>query len=455
MDIPARQHLIRRVRAALAAPFSAPLYLCGSQSTGKQSTLEAAAGENARCVVIDCVLNHTERQLFTIIAESDSNVSDSSLLIEMLRSDPPSDNLHILVFNRAERLSPSAFPLLFRLPVLCERPDLRIVFSSRVPFSSLRYSLATGGSGPSNAHGHPVATPAVIFFTPLSRPEIVDALTMSFQRSKPTTPKQEVKIYSGFAGSVVEILYRTSNNPHHLQRVTDALFPDYMSALSHQKSPLAAFNRIRDRLTDTLSALTDDMNINMNPNSCLNSTSINGDQHQQNDKTSGLPRTARILLVAAFLGRVIAPSHDMRHFSAERTGRRAATQKAAANNAVPLERLLAIYRSIRPQGPIGENGETDLTPKSIFNMNNWHSNVTDTEEEDTSVSSAISTAALIHLSTLVALGWLSREGGGGSNPSSDISLSEPKFRCKLSHPDAVKIAGSLDMNIHDYLVFDK
>lgn len=512
MEIPPRVHMVRRVRAALAAPFSSPLYLYGPPSTGKRSTLRAAAGDRGRCVTIDCVLNHTERQLFTKIAESEQNVSDASMLIHLLRTaaaepthddiannkndnatatttDPDHDNvdintdnnLHILIFNRAERLSPAAFPLLFRLPSLCGRADIRIVFASRVPYASLRYLLISGGPGVGNAHGHPVSMPTVLFFTPLSQTEIVDALAVSFRKhnqiaAKPAHAnnnnknsnipalKEKTKIeqiYTGFAKSVVTILYRTSNNPFHLQRVTEALFPEYLTILQEHQNPIAAFNRVRDRLGDTLTALTMDFAATSNGNINNKQNDDEQQQHtnmQQDDKTTGLSRTARTLLVAAFLGRVIAPSHDVRHFSAERTGRRAAAQKTEGNNAIPLERLLAIYHAIRPQGPLIEDdgngrGGIDLTADSIFlstcYMDNCIDDDDDNEARNLSVTGAISTAALVHLSTLIALGWLSRDAS-----NNDISLSEPKYRCKLSRSDAIRIATSLDISIHDYLVFE-
>ena len=118
--------------------------------------------------------------------------------------------------------------------------------------------------------------------------------------------------------SVVDILFRTSNNPLHLQRVTDSLFPDYLSELKKNHSLLAAFNRVRDRLSNTLSSTT-----------AITLNQQQQQEHQQNEDTDKdkekmitLPKAARVLLVASFLGCVISPTHDMRHFSTERTGRR-------------------------------------------------------------------------------------------------------------------------------------
>lgn len=445
MHIPPRKQLSRRVKAALAPPFAPPLYLHGPASTGKQSTLRHVAPPGSRIVEIDCILHHTDRQLFSAIVPEAAPISDATTLLDILRdgaststNDAPTttsgapktsdaaSTKFIIIFSRAERLASSSFPastlpFIFQLPVLSDRADIRVALISRVPFSTLRH-----------AHAHPLSAPTAIFFAPLSEMEVKNALQFDMARlqspllSDATTDEiaQAQRYYDGFATAVVDILYRTTNNPHHLQRVTDSLFPEYLAALTNTKprNPIAAFNRVRDRLNNTLALLT--------PSAATISASrdsVRSKPDEWDDKTRTLPRAARVLLVSAYLGTVIAPTHDMRHFSHERTGRRAAVQKVAANNSVPLERLLAIYHAVRP--------DNDEIP---FEFN---SNVD-------GVSDAISTAALIHISTLVALGWLVRDSG--NDP-----VAEPKFRCKLSRDEAVRIAGACEMHIHDYLVFDK
>lgn len=439
MHIPPRQHLARRVQAALAPPFAPPLYLHGPASTGKQSTLRHVAPSDARIVEIDCILHHTDRRLFSAIIPEAAPISDATALLDVLRDGAPTttdgaqtttgstsytSSRFIVIFSRAERLASSSFPastlpFIFQLPILSGRSDIRVALVSRVPFSTLRH-----------AHSHPLSAPTAIFFPPLSEVEVKHALHSDVTRlqspllSNATVEEisQAQRYYDGFSAAVVDILYSSTNNPHHLQRVTDSLFPEYFSALTNSKphNPTAAFNRVRDRLNNTLSLLSP----------CAATIPASGDNvrtktDQCDDKTRTLPCVARVLLVSAYLGTVIAPTHDMRHFSRERAGRRAGTQKMAANNAVPLERLFAIYRAVRP--------DNDDEISSDF---------------DSDVSGAISTAALIHISTLVTLGWLVRDSG--NDP-----LAEPKFRCKLSRDEAVRIAGSCGMQIHDYLVFDK
>lgn len=427
MEIPPRKNLIRRLQAALAPPCAPPIYLHGPPSTAKQSTLRCAAPLGATITPIDCILNHTDRLLFSSITSSfpsspdQQSTADIPTLLNYLRSfssestttttSSSSSPRHILLFTRAERLATSSFPsstliLLFQLPVLSQRNDLRIVFSSLIPFSTLRHT-----------YSNPLPSPTSIFFPPLSQEELVTTLYISFDESDENTKK----IYKKFSASVVDILYRTSNNPLHLQRVTESLFPDYLTELMDH-SPLAAFNRVRDRLAKTLSS-TSAISLNQ--------------QQQQNENTDKdkekmitLPKAARVLLIACFLGCAIAPTHDMRHFSTERTGRRSsAVQKLNTNASVPLERLLAIYAAVLPD-------DLEL--------------ITEQEKESygsSAVSECISTAAMIHLSTLVALGWLSRDSGNVHD-----RISEPKFKCRVPRDEIMRVASSIDMNIHDYLV---
>lgn len=458
MQIPPRAHLQPRVRAALASPYGPPVYLHGPPSTGKQSTLRSISPKDATLITIDCILCHTERQLFSAMVPATPGVADASALLDALRMndntggaggggegrgkgggvgrtmDMTGGARTIFVFTRAERLASSSFPastlpLLFRLSVMCGRADIRIVLVSRVPFPSVRH-----------AHSYPLPAPAAdIYFPPLSEPEVNRAIRYDASRLVKPLPAhvnaEQAEVYfNNFAISVIQILRRSTDNPHHLQRVADALFPDYVDALTSEKqhNPMVAFNRVRDRLTDMLTTLSPAVTAvpaatangeGGKSNSCMKTTIYD-------DKTRTLPRAARVLLVSAYLATVIAPSHDMRHFSQERTGRRAAVQKSAANNSIPLERLLAIYHAVRPDDDDDDREAAEISA------------------EGAGVSAVVSTAVLVHLSTLVALGWLVRDGGG------DL-LAEPKFRCKLSRDDAVRIAGAVGMHIHDYLVFDK
>lgn len=420
MNIPPRKQLIERVSAALASPFGPPLYLHGPPSTAKQSTLRATVPTTCKFTTIDCILCHTDRLLYSaILPDADPPVTDAISLVDALSSsvEPTSTDKHVIVFTRAERLASAAFSattlsFLFQLPQVANRSDIRIVLISRVPFSAIRH-----------VHVHPLDTPDTIFFPPLTEHEIVAAIQYDARRLPHALP-EEVQglardVYPGYAKSVVNILYTSTNNPHHVQRVADELFPQYIAPFigSNAKfNAMAAFNRVRDSLTDVLKTL----------NPLVSSLEAQGIATTEDDKTSNLPRAARILLVSAYLATVIAPSQDMRHFSVERTSKKAGLQKAAANNAVPLERLLAVYAAVCPQ--------QDEMPSVTAQAH--------------SVSAVLSTAALIHLSTLVALGFLTREGGHDT-------MTEPKYRSRLNRDEAVSIANKLQLNIHDYLVFDK
>lgn len=437
MQIPPRQRFIPQVRAALMSPYSPPLYLHGPSSTAKQATLRAAAPHGASFTVIDCILHHSERLLFSAIPAADDAAAATSTapaLVAALQHAAPSalppHRQRVIIFTRAERLASASFPastlpLLFDLPSLSSRPDLRIVLISRIPFSALRH-----------AHTHPLPTPSTIFFPPLTGDEVLfmlefDPARLPMSLPAPIAPKAPA-YYHGFARSVIDILYPFTNNPHYLQRVIDLLFPEYLSPFadpSVQFNPLVAFNHVRDKLTHVLKNITP-----LLPSIAPTTTAATAAARHPDDKTHNLPRTSRILLIAAFLATVVAPTHDTRLFTPERTSRRTPNQKIAANNAVPLERLLAIYNAIRPL-----NDDDDGMPNSGDSPH---------DVESTAVSAVTSTSMLIHMSTLVDLGWLSRDGGSDS-------LSDPKFRCKLSRHEAGVLATTVGIPLEDFLVFDK
>lgn len=439
MQIPPRAELVNRVRAALAAPFGAPVYLHGAASTGKEATL-AAASVGGTLIPVDCVLKHTERLLFSAIVGNGETITSGSALIDALaveRSNASmglSAKLTVVVLNRAERLASSAFPpstlsLLAKLPSMARRPDLRIVLVSRVPLSVVRH-----------AHSQLVPHMCAIHFVPLSREEIKKAVTYDPSRViyKPDAVGSAdtalvTKYYQGFAQFVTDILYQSTNNPHHILRVVDAFFPEYLVLLldkSKRLNPVSAFNRVRDGLTDVLKTL----NPTLSSKTVLSSSEPFVAKTGEADvKTANLSCGCRTMLVAAYLGTVVQPGQDTRIFSTERTNRRMMAQKKAANNSVPLERLLAIFHAV---STLDEHTPSFLNPPSIPNF------------DTTVVSSSISSLDLVHISTLVALGWLVRDGAAHS-------LSEPKFRCKLSRQDAGLVASTVGIQLEDYLIFDK
>lgn len=448
MDIPPREHLLRRIRTALVPPYAPPLYLHGPPSTAKESTLRRAAPSATLVVTIDCVLHHTDRLLFCALASAlcdnetaAPSVSDAPQLLDALRRPSVEKGCaarHIVYLARADRLmsssassfSPATVSLLFQLPRLCERRDLRVVLGALVPFSVFRHS-----------HAHPLAhTPVTVYFAPLTAAEIVRVLATAYAARQPNPTasdtatenrEKEVQVYSNFTKAAVDILYSSSNDPFLLRRVVDALFPEYHAAYtgghSHRDAPVRAFNQIRDRLT-----------VMLNTTDFASSQSDDTTQQQQQQKhgqenaeLSSLPNAAKVLLVAVFLGSVISPTFDVRHFSAEKMHKRSASlQKAALNNAVPLERLLAIYHAIYPF--YADDAQTDAMHVG----------------PDHGVSGAMPTCSLAQLSTLAALGWITRDS---SNTPTD-RLSEPRYRCRLPRDEVIRIATSINIEIHDYLL---
>lgn len=401
-DLPPRTHLIIPLRAALTAPFAPPLYLHGPPTTAKLTTLRAAAGQHASLVVIDCILAHTDRLLYTALAQS--SCSTAAALIAHL-SKPRTDNHNsytLLVFTRAERLaastfSPAVLPLLFRLPELTRRSDLRVVLIARQPFPALRH-----------AHTQPLPAPHSIAFAPFSEQEILS--TIHFDRTRvPDLPDDLIplaqRVYPDYAKSVVAVLHDNISDIITIRAVVDKLLPIYVTPIQPGKrfQSQSAFNRVCDQLTTTLHSLSP------LPQQHI-SISI--------PTATTLPRTARILLVAAYLAGTVPRSKDVHYFTSERVRKRARrndnVDDGDRRGVFPFERLLAIYRSVAPL-----SDRSPITPAP--------------------------TAVLLHLSTLVALGFLSR-ADGASDP-----LAEPRFQAVVPADLANATAREVGIDITQYL----
>lgn len=170
-------------------------------------------------------------------------------------------------------------------------------------------------------------------------------------------------------------------------------------------------------------------------------------RHASATPHSDLGRSARTLLVAAYLASHNLAAHDMRYFSTERTRRSGARGRGrgrgrggprggrgrgrgvavldgaslAVCRVFPLERLLAIFCAIRVAD---DNSGQDMM--------------------DESVCMSFSTSCLVQISTLVSLNYLSKEGGGDG-------IAEPKYRCNVSQEQAFNIAKTLDITLQEYM----
>jgi origin recognition complex subunit 5 len=167
----------------------------------------------------------------------------------------------------------------------------------------------------------------------------------------------------------------------------------------------------------------------------------------------GLSRSAKFLLIAAFLAASNPPKLDLHYFSSQVIRRRKRARKDAKRqkNAVskhsrraalsavslPLNRIIAIFDAIQ-----GVGSDLHLADGPAPAPGGWINAVAGTSRE-----TLMSTAAFVNLSSLVSLQLLDRDGGG------DL-ISDPKFRCNISPETAAEISDSVNLQLGEYMYTD-
>lgn len=427
MDLPPRKAQAQLVQAALKSPRAPPIFLHGPPSTAILPTLQNVLSYDTEVIHIDCVLSHTDRLLFSAILQ-DRATADPSEFVEQLSDSVPSGSLRIFIFERAERLAQADFgssivSILFRLPELTGLSNIRSVFISRTPWLTFRNSLP-----------HDTPSPQVIFFPPFNERECCEIVTALYKPRLhadfvPESIQKPQECYKSYVKSVVTVLYPATSDVFELQRVSDDLYPQYLSGLMEHGAAIPAFNRIRDDLKEALHRL---YRRELVPRDKQVDDELNK-RRKQNKAFYGLSRAALTLLVAAFLASRNPPAHDLRYFTSARTRERGGKKgrgrpKKSGGGPGPdslstcrvfaLERLLAIFAAIGGD-PLQDGAEE-------------------------CVSNSISTSCLVHISTLVGLHYIARERGGDA-------LAEPRFRCNISQETATHISNVVGIELHQYL----
>lgn len=327
-----------------------------------------------------------------------------------------------IVLHRAERLTEGGFSatltsLLFCLGELVQKDDMIVVIVSAVPWPVFRRRLGVG-----------VRVPVCITFLPYTVAEATEVVVGLMD--------VEHELLKGFVSSVVEVLYTSTTDVMELKYVSEVLFEGYLAEYEKCRegggnAPLAAFNKVHARLGVMLRGLYRREYVSKEV--LLERERVRKGREEDMARV-GLSKSLVTLLVAAFLAAVNPPAQDVRYFTAERTKRGKGKGKGRGGKAkvegrgekgrgergktFPLERMLAIYDAIREENKgMGEG-----------------------------VAGAISTSHLMQTSTLVSLGYLSKEGGD--------MLVEPKFRCNVTPKQASGFANMAGIELDLYLHYD-
>lgn len=470
---PARQRQHQLLREALRHTY--PVIAWGGPSTGKRSTVLSAIPPAVDCRVIDCVRAHGDAALFQAIAgaawpgpERGGRAADATqVLIDALNARAASDGagVLVLVLVRAERLReaqfrPDALETLLSLCQLVKRPNmLRVVLVSRVPWAALRDTFDLN-----------VREPRCVWFPNYTGEEIVPvvlAMTVGkdgvFQPlpgdaaaaatiAELTGSGKVRTLYPEFVRStVVTVLSTVTTDVKELARACVALYPIYLQPLVGRREgeihPAALWPRFESHLGEARRLLYQ-RELKLEDGGCIgekaavqvdNDTDLVRDTERATKNAyperealaaMDLSLVSKRLLLAAFLAANNPVKLDTHYFSVH-TDRRKRRRKGvskraggadAGSKALPLNRIISIFDAIQNVGSDMHIGADDARANP----------------------SAMSSDALIHLSTLVSLSMLTRDASG------DV-ITEPKFRCSLSLAMAQAIAADIKVDLWEHL----
>lgn len=459
-DLPswsARRPQQSALRGLLASSRGRAVFACGASSTGKRTVVLRSLSPSVHRIVVDCVVAHSERLLFSAIAGRPVG-ADIGEFVRAVAEPPHAPTAVILL--RAERLctakafSPAGISALLQLPQLAARPGLSVVLISRLPWPRFR-----------DAAGLECAPPACVHFPPYSAAELVEILrSMYAGKANVEGVNSDVadELYPGFVRLVVDLLSTVTTDVRELHNISTQMFPAYLAPLAGKSAeetksahlPLALFNTVTAELKGVLQSMyrrefvvRDGAIISKSAAETaqratagkkrvapLVGGSVDWDSPAltaEGEIDADLSRVARYLLLAAFLAGRNPQKHDIRYFTAERTrrpnkrGRKAAVKAASTGQAFSLERLLAIFEALR-EDFVDEDDHPDRL------------------KTDELALSTLSTGGQVQIANLLRLGFLTSDSSGDP-------LADPKYRSHVSMPQAETLARGLRVELHQYL----
>lgn len=425
---------LETLRALLSLSGGRAVFVCGGSSTGKRTIVQRAVPDKAELVTVDCVVQHTERLLFSAIAGQ--NVSaDVGELVRELRDSPRASTPTVVVLERAERLcgsrslSPSSLAALLELPKLARTAHLSLVFLSRLPWPRFRDSASLDSAAPPCVH-----------FAPYAPTECVAALralyvapSIDIGVSRATTDR----LYPGFVTLVVNLLSAVTTDIRDLQNISREMFPRYLAPLradgasataSGKNMSVSLFNTVTAELRGVLQSMYRREFVVRDGKLVGKHAAIEAEHHiapqgqADAEIDADLSVVAKFLLLAAYLAGRNPAKHDMRYFTTERTRKPYKRAKKAGQKAVgqafSLERLLAIFEALRDAHRVDGNPESTL-----------------------------STNGQVQIANLLRLGFLTSDTSGDP-------LSDPKYRAHISLAQAELLSRILQVELHHYLHVD-
>ncbi|KAK3683697.1 origin recognition complex subunit 5 C-terminus-domain-containing protein [Podospora appendiculata] len=492
---PSREPQIRAL-ATLVHPSAAPcrnLVLYGTESTGKSSitaallaALESDIDDNGppglKFAIVNCVEYITGRHLFeTVVGKVASalrwdgaplkceTVSQLTVaLSKMLKYTPRPDNFRfVLVFDGIDRqreAPPNLLPALARLSEII--PSITTVFIATSPPANFLHT-------PFVAHIH---------FPNYTKPEFVAILGASPPGPLPNTTQAETtELWTRFTAAVHDALARAASRTlPSLRHACQALWPRFTAPIlagthvPREFSKLLVAARVHfhdERLLDpgivsaqrsqpppppTQAPTTSEPSALTNGSAITTAAIPKPTQSTAAapDLAALLPTTARLLLLAAYLASHNAARHDLTLFSTHHHGRRRRrgglsvgvgrghagrrskhrkiARKLLGAHAFVLERMLAIFASVR----------REWDAASAASLSDDKQRMT-TTTMDSDIGMAIATLASLRLLVRV---------GGGAAGNGDPMDRGGKWRVNVGWEVVRALGRSIGVEIEDWLI---
>lgn len=405
---------LKSIRALLSCGTARCIFVCGSSSTGKRTIVEQALPPNTRLLLVDCVVQHTERLLYSAIAEK-CVTPDFAQLVHQLRDSAPT----AVVLLRAERLSslsPASVTALLQLPRLS--PKLSLVLLSRLPWPRFRDAAALE-----------VGPPARVHFTPYTAAQLANALSTMY------TAPAFANLYPGFVRYVVDLLSMVTTDLRELHAVCREMFPRYIAPLvggaatdsNRANMPVALFNRVTADLKDVLQNMYRRefvvRNSKLVPAHVARAAQRRMDVHECTLIDPDLSVVSKFLLLAAYLATHNPPKYDLRYFSTERTRKphKKRRKTAPVRHPFSVERLLAIFEALRD----AHRNQPETTGSSAH-------------------AGALCTGGQVQIANLVRLGFLTAADAAGD------PLADRKYRSNVTQAQAEEIGKHLHIQLKHY-----
>ncbi|KAI5854535.1 origin recognition complex subunit 5 C-terminus-domain-containing protein [Durotheca rogersii] len=375
----------------------------------------------------------------------------------------------VLVFDGIDRqreAPPTLLAALARLPEIM--PNLTTVFILTTPSPSLLR----------------VSSAPQLYFPPYTKSEYVTILSHSSRCRPPTalpntTPQETADLWARFAAAVHDALAKpASSTLPGLERACAALWPRFTAPVAAGTHRAREFTKL---LVAARAYFQDESMLEPGialapPNTKSSTSGAAGTamatdiakkrgvmaSNSTTDLAALLPRTARLLLIAAYLASHNAPRHDQtlfstwhhqgrrgrrggaHHHASKKSRHRKIARKLLGPSAFVLERMVAIYAATRREWIPGPGADVDMTDESQAGRGSGSS----AGSVDGDVGMAIATLTSLRLLVRVGAGSVGAVGIGGG----DTMDRGGKWRVGVGWEVVRSVGRSIGVEVEEWLV---